>query len=286
MPTTSCSAVTLPYHQRDWIDVEPGQYDKTCFEVSKKDDQIASTRSFSSWIQDLGTDCFVQNLRLLSIGQFEHGWITCRKEEVLRRDISIVWIHTLLTPSETFEQCKATLEENTEIQHCKTTCCCRTTPPSTSTTLEAPTTCTRSSNQDWFPEAKASRKGYMRCSLRPWSQCLSINTEKGITTWRSPGLQCTNTFGKYTKTQWIGAIWGLFRAMDCSSIKHDPTRSSFTALYLRCASRRWWSGSLEKNVQQNVSISNLTGKNCTQTELALWTPGHYKLWHENVVRPF
>ena len=24
----------LPYHQREWIDVEPGQYDKSCFEVS------------------------------------------------------------------------------------------------------------------------------------------------------------------------------------------------------------------------------------------------------------
>ena len=28
--------VTLPYHHCDWIDVEPGQYDKSCFEVSKK----------------------------------------------------------------------------------------------------------------------------------------------------------------------------------------------------------------------------------------------------------
>ena len=36
MPTTSSSTVTLPYHQRDWIDFEPGQYDKSCFEVSKK----------------------------------------------------------------------------------------------------------------------------------------------------------------------------------------------------------------------------------------------------------
>ena len=34
MPTTSSPTVTFPYHQRDWIDVEPGQYDKSCFEVS------------------------------------------------------------------------------------------------------------------------------------------------------------------------------------------------------------------------------------------------------------
>ena len=36
MPTTSCSTTTLPYHLRVWIDVEPGPYDKRCFEVSKK----------------------------------------------------------------------------------------------------------------------------------------------------------------------------------------------------------------------------------------------------------
>ena len=35
-PTTSSPPVTSPYHHREWIDVEPGQYDKSCFEVSKK----------------------------------------------------------------------------------------------------------------------------------------------------------------------------------------------------------------------------------------------------------
>ena len=36
MPTTSSPTDTLPYDQRDCIDVEPGPYDKSCFEVSKK----------------------------------------------------------------------------------------------------------------------------------------------------------------------------------------------------------------------------------------------------------
>ena len=36
MTTTSSSTITLPYHLRVWIDVEPGPYDKGCFEVSKK----------------------------------------------------------------------------------------------------------------------------------------------------------------------------------------------------------------------------------------------------------
>ena len=35
MPTTS-PTVTLPYHLREWVDVEPGKYDESCFRVSKK----------------------------------------------------------------------------------------------------------------------------------------------------------------------------------------------------------------------------------------------------------
>ena len=36
MPTISFPTVTLPYHLREWIDVEPGKYDKSCFEVAKR----------------------------------------------------------------------------------------------------------------------------------------------------------------------------------------------------------------------------------------------------------
>ena len=36
MTTTFSSTATLPCHLREWIDVEPDQYDKSCFEVSKK----------------------------------------------------------------------------------------------------------------------------------------------------------------------------------------------------------------------------------------------------------
>ena len=35
-PTSSSPTITLPYHQQQWIDVEPGKYDESCFEVSKK----------------------------------------------------------------------------------------------------------------------------------------------------------------------------------------------------------------------------------------------------------
>ena len=36
MPMCSSPTVTLPYHLREWIDVEPGKCDESCFEVSKK----------------------------------------------------------------------------------------------------------------------------------------------------------------------------------------------------------------------------------------------------------
>ena len=55
--------------------------------------------------------CFVQNLSLRSIGQFEHGCVTCNKEEDLRRFSVGVWIHTLLISSYISEQFNATLEE-------------------------------------------------------------------------------------------------------------------------------------------------------------------------------
>ena len=47
------------------------------------------------------------------------------KEEDFERYVSTVWIRPIPIPSCTFEQFKATLEENTLILHCKTTCCYR-----------------------------------------------------------------------------------------------------------------------------------------------------------------
>ena len=75
---------------------------------------------------------FVQNLRLLRTGQFEHVYVSCKEEVESRRDSNIAWIPVHLKLFCTFEQFKAILEENTLILHCKTTCCCRTTSPSAS----------------------------------------------------------------------------------------------------------------------------------------------------------
>ena len=54
------------------------------------------------------------------------------------------------------------------IQYCKTTCCYQATSTSTSTTLEAPTTCTPSSSQDWFRInlKVAQKKGLTFCQTR------------------------------------------------------------------------------------------------------------------------
>ena len=72
---------------------------------------------------------FVQNLRLLR-SQLEHGKASCKEEVESRRGSDIAWIPVHLKLFCSFEQFKATLEENKLILHCKTTCCYRTTSPS------------------------------------------------------------------------------------------------------------------------------------------------------------
>ena len=65
----------------------------------------------------------------------------------------------MLMPSSTFEQSKATQEENTSILHCKTTCYYRATSPSTSTTLEAPTILHSLIQSGLIPGGKDVKKG-------------------------------------------------------------------------------------------------------------------------------
>ena len=148
----SSPTVTLPYHQRQWIDVEPGKFDKSGIEVPRKmirllrhdpsvlrvEDGAVEFRILASMFR-LGCTSF----SVLVYSNMAES--LAKKEEDPKRDFSIVWIHTLLrTILCTFEQFKDILEENTSILHCKTTCRYRATSPSTSASLEAPTTCTRS----------------------------------------------------------------------------------------------------------------------------------------------
>ena len=87
-PTSSSPTVTIPYHHRKWIDVEPGEV---------RHDQIAS--AFILQFLEKKTEqsnsepwqrCFTQNLHLLRSGQSEHGWLTCKEEVVQRRDFSVL----------------------------------------------------------------------------------------------------------------------------------------------------------------------------------------------------
>ena len=151
--------------QRRWSDC----FDTILEHVEKKTEQSNS----GSWHR-----CFVQNLRLLSIGQLGHGWITCIKEEDLKRDSSTLRIHSMLIPSYTLEQFKATLEENALILLCKTTCFCRTILPSTSTTLEGSHDVHSIVQSGLILGGKDVNKGCLRCSLPPWIQCSLIIIEK------------------------------------------------------------------------------------------------------------
>ena len=129
MPTTTSPTVTLPYHQRWWIDVEPGSYDKSCFEVSQK--MIRLLRHDPSELREEDGAVEVRILAAMFHSKFTSSpywsiqtWlILLQRGGGAKKIFCIVRIHTLLTPSCTFEQFKATLKENTLILHCKTTCC-------------------------------------------------------------------------------------------------------------------------------------------------------------------
>ena len=121
--------------QRRWSDC----FDTILQYFEKKTEQSNS----ESWHR-----CFVSELTSSQFWSIRTWLNYLQKEEVLRRDVSFVWIHTLLIPSCTFEQFKAALEENTLILHCRTTCCYRATLPAHLTTCEISTIRTRSFNQD------------------------------------------------------------------------------------------------------------------------------------------
>ena len=187
----------IPFRMRKWIDVEPGDYDRHSFEVSKKMIRLLRhDRSvhFEKKTEQLNSKFWHRwlhhNSRFLRTGQFEHGWVFCKEEVAQRRDFSIAWILTLPRLFKTFEQFKAILEEIKLIQHCKTTCCYRATSPSTSTTLEAPTTCTPLSGLDWFRVGKDVKKGRQTVFFTALNHMFA-HLRSGITTRRNPEYQFT-----------------------------------------------------------------------------------------------
>ena len=86
---------------------------------------------------------------LLRIGPSEHGFRYLQRgggpKKRFQNCLDRYSAETIVIPS---SNSRPLWRENTVIQHCRTMCCYRATSPSTSTTLEAPTTCNPSSNQD------------------------------------------------------------------------------------------------------------------------------------------
>ena len=146
--------------------------------ASRISDCSASRRRRSSWIRNSGTDVCI------TIGVFS-ALVYSNKAEILverrrsHEEIPVLLGYQLsryiLLPSS--NSIPFWRKSNRSSQHCKTTWCYRATSPSTSTTLEAPTTCTPSSNQDWFGE-KISRKGDRPYSSQQWILCTHLHKQR------------------------------------------------------------------------------------------------------------
>ena len=130
-PTSPSPTITLPYHQRKWIDVEPGKFDKNCIEASKQmtrlhrhdhtvlreDDGAIEFRTLASMFHSKSTSSpywFRTWLNYLQLGggakqRYHYCVDPCSADTIL-------YLRAIF---------KAILEENTLILHCKTTCCRR-----------------------------------------------------------------------------------------------------------------------------------------------------------------
>ena len=256
MTTISSPAATLPYHQREWIDVEPGQYDnKSCFEVSKKDDQVASTRlvstsrrRWSSQIQNLGSDV---SFRIYVLSALVNSNMTELLKKRFQHCVDPYSVEAVLS--------LRAIQGPSGGKHIN---------PSLQDNVFWPSDFVECINHvGSFPRSALDH------SIRIDSGWPYICTSRGMTSWRSPGLQCTNTMGKDTKIECFCVVRGLLIVKDWSSIQRDQTRSSFTTLYLRCASKNGdQEATGEELYSQNVSVSCCTAKKCTEADLALWTP--------------
>ena len=93
-PTFTLSLVSVPYHERKWIDIEPGKFSQGWFEVSKfvirflrHDNSVHREEDGAVRFDDLA-DCLSQGLRLPRTGQFKHGQASWQKEEDKRKGFS------------------------------------------------------------------------------------------------------------------------------------------------------------------------------------------------------
>ena len=257
------------------------------FEVSKKKIGLIGHDSSVPRKEDGAVEFKFQNSRLLSIGQFEHGWISCKKEEDVKRDFSIVWIHSMLIPFYTLEQFKATREENTSILHCMTTCCCWTISPSTIYHFGSSHDLHSSIPSGMIPSGKEVKKGRHAVFF-------TAGNPMFISNYREQDYDMTKSRIAVHKHDWKvhqnTMYWCNLRVAQSKGLHFSQTRSTADHPLQHSTGNMYRESDNRKDrrriVQHHVSISRCTAKGCTEAELELWTPGHYKLRSEKVFRSF
>ena len=128
----SSTTVPVSYHERKWIDVEPGRFVKSCLKVSKlmirllrHDDTVPREDDGAAKFQDLAS---IYRSQFTSSSHWSlRTWLSFlqRGGGIKKRFQYCVDPSSPETLLYTFEQFKAILEENTLILHCRTTCCYR-----------------------------------------------------------------------------------------------------------------------------------------------------------------
>ena len=186
-----------------------------CFAILQYFEKKTEQSNSESWHQ-----CFIQNLRLLRIGQIRTWQNFLQKEVVLRRDFSIVCVDpysagTIL--------CLRAIQCHSGGKHIDPTLQDNVLLPSDFAEhiyhVGSSHDMHSIINQDCVQVAKTSRKGDMPCSSEATKPRIAVFKHN----WK---------IHQNTAYWWI---WGLLRVRDCISIKKDQARSSSTTLYLRCA---------------------------------------------------
>ena len=164
----------------------------------------------------------------------------------------------------------ATLEENTSILHCKTTCYYRTTSPGTSTTLEAPTICSiiQSGLIPGGKDIKKGRQAVFFTAVNP--MFIDHYGEKGLRRDDAQNCSVQTQLEIHRNT----VHWCDLRVAQRKGQQFYQTQSNGIILYntspAMCIKRVVVRKSGRRRiVQQNVSISHCTAKSCTEAELEL-----------------
>ena len=287
-PTLTLSLVCILYRERNWINVEPAKFSQGCFEVSEFHDQTVATWWYSSsrrwWsckIWRLGRIVSVKVCGYFVLVSWSWDQVLGKSRRTEEKRFSTA-----------FEQCFQTFlvfpsNLATFRRYSRSSCIAR--------QCTVPKWLRRSHLPQWersrlalrHPEwiEKVSKGTGSPCFSQPWTRRTPINIRKKFNTiWKNPDSRCTKILGVFTKIRYIGAIWNSLREKDCSSIKHDPTQSLFSTLYMRLVLRKWYTWRLERFLLQSIQISKNTASR-THAKFASWTSGSVSFRSKNILRP-